>query len=168
MDQIAIGNFIAKKRKEQNLTQEQLAELLGVSNKTISKWETGKCMPDYSIIEQLCKELKITLAELMNGEEDEKSVHTFDNELAVEMMKEIHELKGLKYIVPYLSLTMGGVMLCLSQIIGSGSTENFWSGFFFGFGITTMITGFADMIIRRFSPKFRKIKQKTSKGVKSK
>ncbi len=41
MNQIAIGNFITKKRKEQNLTQEQLAERLGVSNKTISKWETG-------------------------------------------------------------------------------------------------------------------------------
>ncbi len=42
MNQIAIGRFIAKKRKEQNLTQEQLAERLGVSNKTVSKWETGE------------------------------------------------------------------------------------------------------------------------------
>lgn len=41
MDQITIGKFIAKKRKEQNLTQEQLAERLGISNKTVSKWETG-------------------------------------------------------------------------------------------------------------------------------
>lgn len=65
MDQVAIGKFITKKRKEQNLTQEQLAELLGVSNKTVSKWETGKCMPDYSIVELLCKELNTTLAELI-------------------------------------------------------------------------------------------------------
>ena len=42
MDQITIGKFIAKKRKEQNLTQEQLAERLGISNKTVSKWETGR------------------------------------------------------------------------------------------------------------------------------
>ena len=56
MNQAAIGSYIAKKRREKNLTQEQLAETLGVSNKTISKWENGKCMPDYSIIEQLCKE----------------------------------------------------------------------------------------------------------------
>ncbi len=41
MDQITIGKFIAKKRREQNLTQEQLAERLGISNKTVSKWETG-------------------------------------------------------------------------------------------------------------------------------
>ena len=51
MNQTAIGSYIAHKRREQNLTQEQLAQQLGVSNKTISKWENGKCMPDYSIIE---------------------------------------------------------------------------------------------------------------------
>ena len=50
MDQQNIGKFIAQKRKEQNLTQEQLAQCLGVSNKTVSKWETGKCMPDYSVV----------------------------------------------------------------------------------------------------------------------
>ena len=69
MNQQNIGAFIMKKRKERNLTQEQLAELLHVSNKTISKWETGKCMPDYSIIELLCNELDITVSELLGGKE---------------------------------------------------------------------------------------------------
>ena len=50
MNQLLVGKFITQKRKEKNLTQEQLAEKIGVSNKTISKWETGKCMPDYSVI----------------------------------------------------------------------------------------------------------------------
>lgn len=50
MNQLTTGKFISKKRKEKNLTQEQLAEKLGVSNKTISKWETGKCMPDYGFV----------------------------------------------------------------------------------------------------------------------
>ena len=50
MNQLVIGKYISLKRKQKNMTQEQLAEKLGVSNKTISKWETGKCMPDYSII----------------------------------------------------------------------------------------------------------------------
>lgn len=80
MNQKNTGNFIAKKRKEQNLTQEQLAEKLGVSNKTVSKWETGKCMPDYSVVKDLCAELKVTVSELMDGEEaDEKSVRTYDD-----------------------------------------------------------------------------------------
>ena len=53
MSQQDIGRFIAEKRRMKNLTQEQLAERLGVSNKTISKWETGKSMPDYSLVEAL-------------------------------------------------------------------------------------------------------------------
>ena len=69
INQTAIGNYIARKRKEQNLTQEQLAEQLSVSNKTISKWENGKCMPDYSIIQKLCEAIHVTLPELMDGED---------------------------------------------------------------------------------------------------
>ncbi len=69
MRQQETGVFIAKKRKEKNLTQEQLAERLGVSNKTVSKWENGKCMPDYTVVESLCKELNITLSELLAGKE---------------------------------------------------------------------------------------------------
>ena len=69
MNQTAIGSYIARKRRELNLTQEQLAEQLGVSNKTISKWENAKCMPDYSTIQKLCQVLQVTLPELMDGED---------------------------------------------------------------------------------------------------
>ena len=80
MNQTAIGSYIARKRKEQNLTQEQLAEQLGVSNKTVSKWENGKCMPDYSIIQTLCEALHVTLPELMDGEDAaEDSVRIYDD-----------------------------------------------------------------------------------------
>lgn len=54
MNQAAIRSYIARKRKEKNLTQEQLAEHIGASNKTISKWKNGKCTPDYSILQKLC------------------------------------------------------------------------------------------------------------------
>ena len=126
MNQLLVGKFITRKRKEKNLTQEQLAEKIGVSNKTISKWETGKCMPDYSVMELLCEELNITLAELMNGEEDEKSIHTYDNEQIVEMLKEIQNLKAQKtLIMGYCLLVMGGVMLALSQIFGGTDIQDF-------------------------------------------
>ena len=68
MDQIKIGKFIADMRKEQNLTQIDLAEQLGISNKTISKWECGNGMPDYSVMEALCEILKINVNELLSGE----------------------------------------------------------------------------------------------------
>ena len=80
MDQQTTEKFIARKRKEKNLTQEQLAEKLDMSNKTISKWENGKCMPDYAVVKSLCQGLEITVAELMDGEEtEEKSIRTYDD-----------------------------------------------------------------------------------------
>ncbi len=142
MDNIATGKFITKKRKEQNLTQEQLAERLGVSNKTISKWETGKCMPDYSVIELLCKELNTTLAELMNGEENEKSIHTYDNEQIVEMLKEIQNLRNMKILlIGFFLILMGGIQLALSQIFGGTDVQDFLSGLMLGISIPQMLIG---------------------------
>lgn len=68
MNQEKIGLFIAKCRREKNMTQEDLAEKLGVSNKSISRWENGKTMMDITLFEPLCKELDISIIELLNGE----------------------------------------------------------------------------------------------------
>ena len=94
MNQQNIGKFIAHKRKEKNLTQEKLAESIGVSNKTISKWENGKCMPDYSIIEDLCDKLEISITELLDGEEkEEKSFRMYDEEETLNLIKDTEDLK---------------------------------------------------------------------------
>lgn len=69
MDTKKIGAFIAMNRKKKGYTQEQLAEKLGVTNKTISRWENRHYMPDLSLLEPLSKELDITLNELLAGEE---------------------------------------------------------------------------------------------------
>jgi len=75
MNQEIIGKFIAKKRKEKNLTQQELAEKLGVTYQAISKWENGRGMPDYPLFEPLCKELGITTSELLSGgQKDDKTV----------------------------------------------------------------------------------------------
>lgn len=68
MDQVKIGNFIKQKRKEKKLTQSELAEKLSVTDRTISKWENGICMPDSGIIAELCKILNITINDLFSGE----------------------------------------------------------------------------------------------------
>ncbi len=68
MDQIKIGRFIAQKRKEQNLTQMQLGEKLGVTDRAVSKWETGKSLPDASLMLELCALLNITVNDLLCGE----------------------------------------------------------------------------------------------------
>lgn len=68
MDQEKIGKFIANCRKEKNITQQELAEKLGVSDRTIGNWENGRNMPDFSLFKPLCQELDITLNDLMSGE----------------------------------------------------------------------------------------------------
>ncbi len=68
MDQIRIGKFIAESRKARNLTQRQLADILSISDKTISKWETGKGLPEVSLMLPLCTALDITVNDLLSGE----------------------------------------------------------------------------------------------------
>ena len=68
MDQVKIGKFIAARRKNANLTQMQLAEKLNITDRAVSKWESGKAMPDSSVMLELCAILKITVNDLLNGE----------------------------------------------------------------------------------------------------
>ncbi len=68
MDQIKIGKFIAKERKSKGYTQKQLADILGISDKTISKWECGNGFPEVSLLLPLCEELEISVNELLAGE----------------------------------------------------------------------------------------------------
>ena len=88
MNQIKIGKFIAQCRKEKNLTQEQLAEILNTTNKSVSKWENGKCLPDSSLYEPLCNILEITINELFAGQKikDEDYKKIADKNL-MEMLK---------------------------------------------------------------------------------
>lgn len=67
MDQIKIGKFIQKRRKEKRLTQSELAEKLDVTDRAVSKWENGNCIPDASNIQELCKILNITINDLFSG-----------------------------------------------------------------------------------------------------
>ena len=68
MDQVKIGRFIAERRKQCGYTQMQLAEKLNITDRAVSKWETGRSMPDASIMQALCALLGITLNDLFNGE----------------------------------------------------------------------------------------------------
>ena len=68
MDQAKIGRFIAERRKAQGLTQRQLADALSISDKTVSKWETGRGLPEVSLMLPLCAALSITVNDLLSGE----------------------------------------------------------------------------------------------------
>ena len=68
MNQEKIGKFIQELRKEKGLTQVELAEKLGVSNRTVSKWDNGNNLPDFSMFNILCEELNISINEFLSGE----------------------------------------------------------------------------------------------------
>lgn len=143
MEPVAIGRFIAKKRKEQNLTQEQLAERLVVSNKTISKWETGKYMPDYTVIKNLCGELQVTVSELMDAEEtEEKSVRVYDDDQILDLLRRTQELEKQKVMLTGVILIVMGIALqALSQSLGGSDVKDFFSGLLLGLSVAEMLAG---------------------------
>ena len=143
MNQLVTGKFIALKRKQKNLTQEQLAEKLGVSNKTISKWKTGKCMPDYSIVKSLCEELEVTVAELMDGEiSEENSVRTYDDEQILDLLRRTQELEKQKNMLYGIMLIVMGIAVqALSYAIGGSDFKDFISGLLLGLSIGEMLVG---------------------------
>ena len=90
MDQLKIGKFIAECRKQKQLTQLQLADKLGITDKAISKWERGIAMPDTSIMLELCDILCISVNELLNGERINMENSNEKNEqLLLDMAKEL-------------------------------------------------------------------------------
>ena len=89
MDQVKIGKFIADCRKKKNLTQMQLAEKLGITDKAISKWERGIAMPDSSIMLELCDILGISVNELLSGEEIK--MENYNKEMENKLLEMVEE-----------------------------------------------------------------------------
>ena len=143
MNQIAIGNFIGKKRKELNLTQAQLAEKLGVSNKTVSKWENGKCMPDYGVIQPLCTELGVTVSELMYGEEQaQDSIRAYDDEQILDLIKRTQALESQREtLVGIILIVMGMALGAMSFTLGGSDVKDFFSGLMMGLSCGSMLAG---------------------------
>lgn len=143
MNPFATGKLIAQKRKERNLTQEQLAVLLGVSNKTISKWETGKCMPDYSVVQSLCGQLELTVTELVDGQQaQERSVPTCDEAQMLDLLQRIQELELQKNrLYGILLVLMGLALLAVSPAFGGSGLLDFLSGLLLGLSIGIQLVG---------------------------
>lgn len=113
MNQEKIGKFIAELRKEKNLLQKDLAEKLGVDNRTISRWETGRSMPDLSMFPILSKELGVTVNDLMSGEiVDKKDYQEKFEENVINSISTVrHNNKVLYYL---LIVVIFIIIMCIS------------------------------------------------------
>ena len=92
MNQEKVGKFIAKLRKEKNMTQQELANKLNITDRAISKWENGKAMPDSGVMLDLCNELKISVNELLSGEMiSMENKNEKQEQLLLDMAKEVEK-----------------------------------------------------------------------------
>ena len=118
MNQVKIGKFIAERRKGANLTQMQLAEKMNVTDRAVSKWETGKAMPDSSIMLDLCKILGITVNDLLSGEV--VTVENYDKELEKNLIEVVKQKERADRQLLTLEIVVGcvcvAVMLALCMI----------------------------------------------------
>lgn len=111
MDQIKIGRFIAAKRKEQKMTQKQLAEVLSISDKTVSKWECGKGLPEVSLMLPLCEALHITVNALLtceNVSEDNYQENAEKNMMG--LIKEKEKIAREIYNRGWLTIILGAIV----------------------------------------------------------
>ena len=129
MNQIEIGKFIAKCRKEKKITQAQLAEKLNITDRAVSKWETGKSMPDSSIMLELYQLLGITVNELLSGEKvnmDSLERKADENLIALKKKVDNNIAKNIIIAVLFSVILFIGILVCtICDIAVSGSLS--WS-----------------------------------------
>lgn len=119
-----IGSFIATLRKEQNLTQEQFAEKLGVSNRSVSRWENGNTLPDFSLMQDICEISGVTLPELLNGVRQSQSTERKDSILLVLAIWDREKLAKIKTLNFWFALGLGSLLAAIlsAEILSKAET----------------------------------------------
>ncbi len=150
MNQIEIGKFIAKCRKEKKLTQAQLAERLNITDRAVSKWETGKSMPDSSVMLELCGLLEITVNELLSGEKIEMESYEQKAEENLIALKRKDENKLGSVIISLLfsAILLIGIIVCLICDIAI-SGELTWSFIPVGSIVFAWVISFPIVLLRK-------------------
>ena len=146
MNQEKIGSFIADARKKKNLTQAELGEKLGVTEKSISNWENGRNTPDLSLFKPLCRELDITINELISGEKI--SNEDYQEKLEENIVNTIDysrkKLSTYNHIID-LIIIIFGLFIAISAIMIFPS-ESSWSSIYSVFGIIIFMIGIARIL----------------------
>ena len=147
MDQQKIGNFLKALRKEQNLTQEQLAEKLGVSSRTVSRWETGSNMPDISLLVALAELHGVSIAEIIDGERKSETMNHEIKETALKLSDYAQTInETLKRRLLYLTVAafLGMIAFAVIEMNGLDASGSVYekiasAGLGLGFGTLAVI-----------------------------
>ena len=145
MNQEKIGKFIQKKRKEKKITQSELAEKLGVSDRTVGNWENGRNMPDLSLFKPLCDCLDISINDLLSGEEIKKENYQDKFEENIVNTIDYSNKKINKYSnVVGILLTIFGLFITMTSIMIFPS-ESSWSSFYSVVGMMLFVVGISKL-----------------------
>jgi len=143
MDQVKIGKFVAECRKGKGLTQAKLAEMLGITDRAVSKWETGKSMPDASLMLPLCEILGISVNELLSGERIEMENYSKiaeENLLEMKRQQEEHVklLLTLEYVIGFSCSISFIVLIFVAAYLVK---QPLWQGLLIAFAIAEFAVG---------------------------
>lgn len=141
MDQIKVGSFLKELRKEKDFTQENLAEQLRVSNRTISRWETGSNMPDIAMLVEIADFYEVSIPEIINGERKSEIVEQETKETAVAMAEYSHNemKKGKLKVIAVLMAIFGGFIIVSALAIFP--SESSWGSIYSIFGSLILVIG---------------------------
>ncbi len=162
MNQKKIGDFLRKLRHEKELTQIQLADILFVSNKSISRWEKGKGLPDIDILIELARFYGVSLEELLDGQRNEMTDNVESTVLKVAEL-ENEEKKKMKKITQILVL-FSMVLMIISYILSNYLNQNDIIDFIYGFcnGVTFATLALILIVTGRWGLKIREFKEHTT------
>lgn len=133
MDTKKIGMFIADSRKKKKLTQAELGEYLNVTDKAVSKWECGKCLPDSSLFEEISKVFEVSMSELLKGEYIEhENAEVESNKTINSLLNEFQKLKRNESLVGALCVILISFITAIYSVIWQPN-EKFYQQFFSGF-----------------------------------
>lgn len=133
MDTKKIGKFISDARKKKKFTQAELGEYLNVTDKAVSKWECGKCLPDSSLFEEISKVLEVSMIELLKGEYiEQENAEVESNKTINSLLNEIKKLKRNESLVGALCAILISFVTAIYSVIwepGEKAYQQFFSGF---------------------------------------
>lgn len=163
MDQQKIGTFLKQLRNEQNLTQEQLAEQLNVSRRTVSRWETGRNLPDLDLLIEMSDYYSVELLELLNGERKSEKMNK-ELEKTVLKVAELSSEEKLAMTRRIHLVYLGGLIAAIVYfvLLFTDHADNFVGGFCLGILLGLMIFGV--IITSKYAMKIRAFKMRVLQG----
>lgn len=147
MNQQNVGQFLKKLRNEKSITQEELAEVLGVSNRSISRWENGTTMPDFDLLIELAKYYEVEVGEILDGERNDKNMEKETEEVMLKIADYNNVERNFfskRMCIMFLIALVGMAIFAVIYIAGLERTQPYESivSVSFGFVNGALLTGF--------------------------